>query len=168
MRWGDIWPGVRIEAGRRRKAMTKLDIEEIMKILPHRYPMLLVDRVIECDDRSRIVGIKNLTVNEPFFQGHFPGAPVMPGVLQLEAMAQTGGILVNRIGGLENRVPYLMAIDKARFRKVLRPGDQMRIEVEMMNVRSKIGRFKGRVLVDGALASEAEILCMATDREAAI
>ena len=144
--------------------MSRMDIEEILKTLPHRYPMLMVDRVVECDDEKRIVGIKNLTINEPFFQGHFPGAPVMPGVLQLEAMAQTGGILLTRLGGHANRVPYLMSIDKARFRRVIKPGDQMRIEVEFLNIRARIARFAAKVFVDGVLASEAEITCMITDR----
>ena len=146
--------------------MPTMTIEEIMKSLPHRFPMLLVDKVIECDDKKRIVGIKNVTVNEPFFQGHFEGFPVMPGVLQLEAMAQTGGLLLNRIGGVAGLVPYFMAIDKAKFRRLIKPGDQMRIEIEMMNIRSKAARFSGRILVDGAVASEAELLCMLTDRKA--
>jgi len=145
--------------------MSVVGIEEILKILPHRYPMLLVDRIIECDGVKRIVGIKNLTFNEPFFQGHFPGAPVMPGVLQLEAMAQTGGILLNQVAGSAKKLPYLMSIDKAKFRKVVVPGDQMRITVEFMNVRSKIARFKGECSVDGVLASEAEILCMVTEQD---
>lgn len=147
---------------------TILGIEQIMKMLPHRYPFLLVDRVVECDDKTRIVGIKNLTMNEPFFQGHFPGAPVMPGVLQLEAMAQTGGILIIKLGGLAGRVPYLMSIDKAKFRRPVVPGDQLRIEVEFLNLRSKIARFQGKTFVDGNLASEAEILCMITERPAAV
>ena len=146
--------------------MTTMDIEEIFKTLPHRYPMLLVDRVIECDDQKRIVAIKNVTINEPFFQGHFPGVPVMPGVLQLEAMAQTGGILINRIGGTGNKLPYLMSMDKVKFRRVIKPGDQMRIEIEIVLLRAKVARFSGKVLVDGALASEAELTCMITDREA--
>ncbi|MBN1674453.1 MAG: 3-hydroxyacyl-ACP dehydratase FabZ [Kiritimatiellae bacterium] len=146
--------------------MTTLDSEQIMKVLPHRYPMLLVDRIVECDGQKRIVGIKNVTVNEPFFQGHFPGRPVMPGVLQLEAMAQTAGVMVSQLGGMEGKIPYFMAIDKAKFRKVIRPGDQMRIEVELLNLRSRTGKVKGQVFVDGQLASEAELLCMITDQQA--
>lgn len=146
---------------------TLLDVEQIMRILPHRYPLLLVDRIIECDDQKRIVGIKNLTFNEPFFQGHFPGKPVMPGVLQLEAMAQTAGILMIRMAGADrHRVPYFMSIDKAKFRKVLVPGDQMRIEIEFLTIKSKLAKFAGKVTVDGALASEAEMMCMITDEKA--
>ena len=146
--------------------MSTLSIDEIMKLLPHRYPMLLVDRIIECDDQKKIVGIKNVTVNEPFFQGHFPGVPVMPGVLQIEAMAQAGGILLNRIADMAGKIPYFMAIDKAKFRKVIKPGDQMRIEVEIANLRSRAVRLAGKVLVDNSLASEAELLCMMTDQKA--
>ncbi len=140
--------------------MATLEIEEIMNLLPHRYPFLLVDRIVECDDEKHIVGIKNVTVNEPFFQGHFPGLPVMPGVLQLEAMAQTAGILLNRIAGNPDGVPFFMGIDGARFRKVVKPGDQLRIEIDITKLRSKLARFKGTVRVDGKVASEAEMMCM--------
>lgn len=139
--------------------MAALTIDEIMEILPHRYPMLLVDRIVECDDETRIVGIKNVSANEPFFQGHFPGAPVMPGVLQLEAMAQTGGVLLLRKLG-RGGTPYFMSIDKAKFRKVVKPGDQLRIEVEILNLRSQSAKFDARVLVDGAVVSQAELMCM--------
>lgn len=138
--------------------MAMLELEEIQKILPHRYPMLLVDRVLECDDKTHIVAIKNVTANEPFFVGHFPGHPVMPGVLQLEAMAQVGGILLNRMLKKESNIAYFLAIDKARFRRVIRPGDQMRIEVTTEKLRLGMSRVKGRVLVDGELASEAELM----------
>ena len=140
--------------------MAELEIEEIMKLLPHRYPFLLVDRILECDDEKHIVGLKNVTINEPFFQGHFPGLPVMPGVLQLEAMAQTAGILLNRIAGNADGIPFFMGIDGARFRKVVKPGDQLRIEIEITKLRSKLARFKGKVIVDGKVASEAEMMCM--------
>ncbi len=100
--------------------MVELNINEILKTLPHRYPMLLVDRIIECDDEKRIVGIKNLTFNEPFFQGHFPENPVMPGVIQLEAMAQVAGILLNRLSKREGQIAYFTSVDKARFRRMIR------------------------------------------------
>jgi beta-hydroxyacyl-ACP dehydratase FabZ len=145
--------------------MATLSTEDIMANLPHRYPMLLVDRILECDDERRIVGIKNVTVNEPFFQGHFPGVPVMPGVLQLEAMAQTGGILLNRMVGRSGGTPYFLSIDKAKFRRVVTPGDQMRIEVEITSARTKVARFKARILVDSKVVSEAELMCMLTDKE---
>ena len=145
--------------------MTTLNIREIMDVLPHRYPMLLVDRIIECDDKKHIVGIKNLTMNEPFFMGHFPDTPIMPGVLQLEAIAQTAGILLIRVLNLAGRIPYFIAIDRARFRKVLQPGDQMRIEVDFHKLKRKIAMFSGRVLVDGELACEAEMMCMVAEDE---
>lgn len=145
--------------------MATLDMQEILRVLPHRYPMLMVDRIVECDDEKRIVGIKNVSANEPYLQGHFPGYPVMPGVLQLEAMAQTGGILLVRKGGCANQVPYFMSIDKARFRKVVRPGDTMRIEVEFINLRTRVARFQGKIFVEGALASEAEMMCMITEEK---
>jgi len=145
--------------------MATMDIQEIMKLLPHRFPFLLVDKIIECDEQKRIVGIKNVTVNEPFFQGHFPGVPVMPGVLQIEAMAQTGGILINRIAKAGDRVPFFMSIDKAKFRRVVKPGDQMRIEIDIITHKTKVARFVGKVLVDGELASEAELMCMLADQK---
>jgi len=126
--------------------------------------MLLIDKVIECDDQKRIVAIKNVTMNEPFFQGHFPGVPIFPGVLQLEAMAQTGGLLLNRMAGIQGGEAYFLAIDNARFRRIVKPGDQMRIEAELTNVRSRTAKFKAQVLVDGAVASEAELMCMTTDK----
>ncbi len=145
--------------------MATMDIQDILKSLPHRYPFLLVDRIIECDGQKRIVGIKNVTINEPCFQGHFPGMPVMPGVLQLEAMAQTGGLLINQISKSDGRLPYFMAIDNARFRRVIKPGDQMRIEIEFTVIKTKLAKFQGKVFVDGELASEAEMMCMITDQK---
>ena len=145
--------------------MAVIDIEEIMNLLPHRYPFLLVDRIASCDDKAEIVGIKNVTINEPFFQGHFPGLPVMPGVLQLEAMAQTAGILLNRIAGNPDGVPFFMGIDGARFRRVVKPGDQLRIAVTITKLRAKIARFRGEITVDGEVASEAEMMCMISQEE---
>lgn len=139
--------------------MSELNIEEIMEALPHRYPILLVDRIVECDDEKHIVGIKNVTINEPFFQGHFPGMPVMPGVLQLEAMAQTAGVLLTRLSG-GGGMPFFMSIDKAKFRKVVKPGDQMRMEINITKLRAKMARFEAKVMVDGEVASEAEMMCM--------
>lgn len=141
-----------------------IEIDEIMKVLPHRYPMLLVDRIIETDDNTKIIGIKCVSANEPFFEGHFPNLPIMPGVLQIEAMAQTGGILLLKRYGKSNVTPYLMAVDKARFRRAVCPGDVLRIEISILNLRENVVKFQGRILVDGAIASEAEITCMIGDR----
>lgn len=136
-----------------------------MDILPHRYPFLLIDRIVECDDEKRIVGIKNVTMNEPFFQGHFPGNPVMPGVLQIEAMAQTGGILLMRsLAG--SGVPYFMSVDKAKFRRIVKPGDELRIEVEITSLRSSSGKFSAKAMVDGEVASQAELMCMVAQEDA--
>lgn len=146
--------------------MEEMNIEKIMEILPHRYPMLMVDKIIECKDNKSVVGLKNLSINEPFFQGHFPGRPVMPGVLQLEAMAQVSGILVHYITGKKGYIPLLLAINKARFRKRVCPGDQMRIEVRIMNQRKDAYRVAGKVFVDGNLVSEAELLFMFTSEKA--
>lgn len=143
--------------------MPELGIEDIMNILPHRFPFLMVDRIVECDDKQRIVGIKNISANEWFFQGHFPQMPVMPGVLQLEAMAQTGGILLVRAAGLANAgIPFFMSIDKVKFRKVVKPGDQMRIEVEITKMRSRSAKFQAKIYVDDLVVSEAELMCMFT------
>jgi len=138
--------------------MIRLENEEIQKILPHRYPFLLVDRIIECDDKERVVGIKNLAANEPFFQGHFPGHPVMPGVLQLEAMAQCGGVLLSRVLKQQGRIAYFIAIDNARFRKICQPGDQLRIEVQFSKLRMGMAKVHGTILVDGELATEADLM----------
>ena len=147
--------------------MSTLDCGEILRTLPHRYPFLLVDRVLECDDAKHIVAIKNVTINEPFFQGHFPGNPVMPGVLQLECMAQVAGILILRIRGSAHKVtPYFMAIDKVKFRRVVQPGDQLRIEVDILRLRPSQSRFFARCLVNDQVASEAEMLCMIREEAA--
>lgn len=145
--------------------MTTLGTQEILETLAHRYPMLLVDRIVECDDNERIVGLKNVSINEPYFQGHFPNHPVMPGVLQLEAMAQTGGILLIRRASVLGKIPYLISIDKAKFRRAIVPGDQMRIEIDFLKIRTRMAQFRGRVYVDGQLASEAELMCMISDEQ---
>lgn len=138
--------------------MSQMNIQEIMAILPHRYPILLIDRVLECDMKERIVGIKNVSANEPFFQGHFPGHPIMPGVLQLEAMAQLGGILMNKLFHSEGRVAYFMAIDGAKFRRIVVPGDQLRIEVVFKRARMGVAKVHGTCYVGDELASEAELM----------
>ena len=132
-----------------------LDIDQIKKILPHRYPMLLVDRIIECDDESRIVGIKNVTANEPFFQGHFPDYPVMPGVLIIEAMAQVACILSLRILKKGGNDPVLFTgIDAVKFRKPVRPGDCLRLEMTKIKQRKTLFRFQGKAYVEDALVAE--------------
>lgn len=142
-----------------------MDIQQIMGFLPHRYPFLLVDRVLDIVDGERITALKNVTFNEPFFTGHFPGVPVMPGVLMVEAMAQAGGILMfNSLEDKESKIAMLMGVDKCRFRKPVRPGDQMIIEVEVLRFRSRVGKMKGRTMVDGAVAAEAEITFSLVDR----
>jgi beta-hydroxyacyl-ACP dehydratase FabZ len=146
--------------------MALLECTDVMKSLPHRYPFLLVDRVLECDDEKTIVGLKNVTVNEPFFQGHFPGQPIMPGVLQLEAMAQTAGILLRRLDGNPDGIPMFMSIDKVKFRRPVVPGDQLRIEIEITKLRSKMARFDARCVVDGVVVSQAEMMCMVAAPEA--
>jgi len=134
-----------------------LDVKEIMKILPHRYPFLLVDRIVEMDPGKRIVGIKNVTINEPFFQGHFPGHPVMPGVLIIEAMAQVGGILayLSSDEEIRKKVCYFMSIDNARFRKPVVPGDVLRFEMETTLNRRGIWGFNGKAFVENKLVADA-------------
>ena len=137
-----------------------MKIEDIMNILPHRYPFLLVDRVIEKNGTESLVAIKNVTANEEFFNGHFPGMPVMPGVLQVEAMAQAVGLLMLEPG----KIPLFMSVDKCKFRRQVVPGDQLRIEVEKLKVKSRIIQAKGRCIVDGAVVSEAELMFAIHDR----
>ncbi len=142
-----------------------MDIQQIMGFLPHRYPFLLVDRVLDIIDGERITALKNVTFNEPFFTGHFPGVPVMPGVLMVEAMAQAGGVLMfNSLEDKESKIAMLMGVDKCRFRKPVRPGDQMIIEVEVLRFRSRVGKMLGKTMVDGAVAAEAEITFSLVDR----
>jgi len=139
-----------------------IEIKEIMQILPHAYPFLLVDRIIEVEPGKRIVGIKNVTYNEPFFPGHFPGRPIMPGVLIIEAMAQTAGILVsNSLPQKQYKTPvYFLGVDNVRFRKPVVPGDQLRLELEITKHRQSIWGFKGKALVEGKLVAEGELLAM--------
>jgi UDP-3-O-[3-hydroxymyristoyl] N-acetylglucosamine deacetylase/3-hydroxyacyl-[acyl-carrier-protein] dehydratase len=142
-----------------------IGIEEIMRILPHRYPFLLVDRIIEFEEKKRVVGIKNVTINEPFFQGHFPGHPVMPGVLIIEAMAQVGGVLLmGAIDDPESRVVYIMSLDNVKFRRPVRPGDQLRCEVTMVQVRGTVCRVRCVATVDGEVACEADVAAMVRDK----
>ena len=126
------------------KDPTKIDIQEILELLPHRYPMLLVDRIVEiAEDGQSLVGLKNVSMNEPFFQGHYPGLPIMPGVLIIECMAQVGAILASRVPSLYGLVPLIGAIDSAKFRRPVRPGDQLLVEVHMLWLRGAVGRMKG-------------------------
>ena len=144
---------------------TILNIEAIQKILPHRYPFLLVDRVVDFEDGKYAVAIKNVTYNEPFFRGHFPEHPVMPGVLQIEAMAQTGGFLLMRtVADPDNTVTYFMGVDKVRFRKPVVPGDQMVIRVEMISLKRKVCKFKGIATVDGEVVCEGEFLAAVVNK----
>lgn len=142
-----------------------LDVKEIQKILPHRYPFLLVDRILELEPNKRVVGIKNVTANEPFFQGHFPGHPIMPGVLILEAMAQVGGVAFLCDPANAGKMLYLAGVDNSRFRRPVLPGDQIRFETEVLFVRKKIGKIAGKAFVDGKLAVEAELLCGIVDAD---
>lgn len=143
-----------------------LDINEIMKILPHRYPFLLVDRIAEHEPGKRIVGLKNVTINEPFFQGHFPGHPVMPGVLIVEAMAQVGGVLAYLASDDEVRkkVCYFAAIDNVKFRRPVFPGDQLKLELTATACRRGLWCFEGKAFVDDKLVTEAELKATFADK----
>ncbi len=146
--------------------MTALDIRAILEHLPHRYPFLLVDRVLELEKGKRIVAIKNVSINEPFFVGHFPHLPVMPGVLQVEALAQAAGILSFQTMGRvsdDKSVYYFVGIDNARFKRPVGPGDQLRLEVDILRVSRSIWKYAGRAMVDGKVAAEAELMCTLRD-----
>ena len=140
-------------------------IEDIMQVLPHRYPFLLVDRILEIEEGQRIVGLKNVTINEPFFQGHFPGHPIMPGVLIVEAMAQVGGmLLMGSIADPSSKVVYFMSLDNIKFRRPVRPGDQLRLALELVQQRGMTCRMKGVATVDGQVVAEAEMAAVVRDR----
>jgi beta-hydroxyacyl-ACP dehydratase FabZ len=144
---------------------TLLDITQIQAILPHRYPFLLVDRIIEYEPNRRVVGIKNVTLNEPFFAGHFPGAPVMPGVLIVEAMAQTAGVMMlANIPDRETKLVFFTGIDGAKFRRPVVPGDQLRMELTVLRLRPRYIKLRGEAYVDGQLVAEAEISSSLVDR----
>ncbi len=144
-----------------------IQINEIMGLLPHGYPFLLVDRVVELEMGKRIVAIKNVTINEPFFQGHFPGQPIMPGVLIIEAMAQTAGVLAFKSMPEKSRkkAVYFMSIDKVRFRKPVHPGDQIRMEMVVSKKRKSVWAFRGKAYVEDQLAAEAELMAMVGDKK---
>ena len=142
-----------------------LEIGDIMEILPHRYPFLLIDRVIEIERKKRIVAIKNVTINEPYFQGHFPGYPIMPGALVVEAIAQAGGtLLMPEVPDPHNKLMVFTGIEKARFRNPVVPGDQLRIEVNVLNFRPRYAKLEGRATVNEKLACEATVMCALVSR----
>jgi len=141
-----------------------IDINEILEILPHRYPFLLVDRIAELEPGRLARGIKNVTINEPFFAGHFPGHPIMPGVLLLEAMAQVGGILAFKSADVSDKLVYFMGIDNARFRRPVVPGDTLELTLEVIKARGRIWKFKGRAFVGEDVAAEAELMATIMDR----
>ena len=144
--------------------MPILDIQAIQALLPHRYPFLLIDRILELED-MRVVSIKNVTMNEPHFSGHFPGFPVMPGVLIVEAMAQTAGVLVlNRIKNRAEKLVFLAMIEQARFRKPVVPGDQLRIEVVFLKLKPSVAKIHAVATVDGVVVAEADLMCTLSDR----
>ncbi len=146
---------------------TLVDIREIMTMIPHRYPFLLVDKIIAFEAHKGATGLKNVTFNEPFFQGHFPGAPVMPGVLIIESMAQTAAIMVVKTLGMQGqgKLVYFMTIDNTKFRKPVVPGDTLHIHVETLKTRGPVWKFKGEAKVDGVLVAEAEFSAMIVDPE---
>jgi 3-hydroxyacyl-[acyl-carrier-protein] dehydratase len=146
--------------------MAIYDSKAILEILPHRFPFLMVDSVIELEPARRIVGIKQVTANEPFFQGHFPGMPVMPGVLQIEALAQVGAILALReFEDADSRIPLFSGIDGARFRRPVVPGDTLRLEVTAVRAGRRIQKMRGVATVDGQVTAETEILCIIAERK---
>ena len=148
-------------------APTTMDILEIMSLLPHRYPFLLIDRVIEMERKQRIVAIKNVTFNEPHFQGHFPDYPIMPGVLMVEAIAQAGGaLLLSEVPDRDSKLMLFTSIENARFRRPVTPGDQLRIEVTVLNWRTRAVKMLGNITVDGKLVCDATVMCQVVPRVA--
>ncbi|MGB8258714.1 MAG: 3-hydroxyacyl-ACP dehydratase FabZ [Terracidiphilus sp.] len=136
------------------------DIHEIMQLLPHRYPFLLIDRIVEFEPKTRLVAIKNVTINEPFFQGHFPDVPIMPGVLVIEAMAQAGAVLMlSEIDDRDAKLAVFTGIEKAKFRRQVTPGDQLRLEVEVLTFKTRVGRMEAKAFVEGKLACQATLTC---------
>lgn len=157
----DATPTTAVASPEKSKILT---VEQIQKLLPHRYPFLLVDRIIECVPGERAVGIKNVTVNEPHFQGHFPGRPIMPGVLIVEAMAQVGGIVLMQLPDAEGKLSLFAGIDKVRFRRPVVPGDQLVMTVELMSIKQRrFGKMQARAEVDGQLASAGELMFSLVD-----
>jgi 3-hydroxyacyl-[acyl-carrier-protein] dehydratase len=143
------------------------DIQEIMAYLPHRYPFLLIDRIVEFDRSKRVIALKNVSINEPYFQGHWPGAPIMPGVLVIEAMAQAGAVLMlSEMTDRENKLAVFTGIDGAKFRSQVVPGDQLRIEVDVLSFRTRFGKMAGKAYVGDKLACEATLTCMVVPRAA--
>lgn len=142
-----------------------LDISGIMKLIPHRYPMLLVDRILEVEPRVRARGLKNVTMNEAFFQGHYPGQPIMPGVLILEAMAQTGAVIMLSDQSLQGMVPVIGAIDEVKFRRQVKPGDQLIMDLELLWFKKNVGRVKGVASVEGQMAAQMEMTFMVIPSE---
>jgi len=142
-------------------------IQEIMDFLPHRYPFLLIDRIVEFERAKRVVAIKNVTMNEQFFLGHFPGAPIMPGVLVIEAMAQAGAVLMlSEMEDRHSKLAVFTGIEGAKFRRSITPGDQIRIEVDVVSFRTRAGKMAGKAYIDGKLACEATLTCMIVPRAA--
>jgi len=164
---GNVALAREIQAQAEKSALTRpiLDVQQIIQYLPHRYPFLFVDRIVEYEERKRIIGLKNVTINEPFFVGHFPGHPIMPGVLIIEAMAQVGGLLLmDSIENPEEKIVYFMALDNVKWRRPVTPGDQIRFEVEVLQIRGKTARMKGVGTVDGQVVAEAEMMARLVDK----
>ncbi len=135
-----------------------MEIQEILQFLPHRYPILLVDRILEVEPGKRCVGLKNVTINEPFFQGHYPGLPIMPGVLIVESMAQAGAVILLTDPKFNGLVPVIGSIDKVKFRRQVVPGDSMRLEIELVSLKGTVGKIRGRATVEGQVAAEMEMM----------